>query len=35
VWKAGNAANRFSDWGKRCADAIRLSRDGKEPPSFS
>ena len=35
VWKAGNAANRFSDWGKRCADAIRLSREGKEPPSFS
>lgn len=35
VWKAGNAANRFSDWGKRCADAIRLSRSGKEPLSFS
>jgi tetratricopeptide (TPR) repeat protein len=35
VWKAGNTANRFSDWGKRCAEAIRLSREGKEPPSFS
>jgi tetratricopeptide (TPR) repeat protein len=35
VWKAGNAANRFSDWGKRCAEAIRLARAGKEPPSSS
>ena len=35
VWKAGNTANRFSDWGKRCAEAIRLAKAGKEPPSFS
>jgi tetratricopeptide (TPR) repeat protein len=35
VWKAGNGANRFSDWGKRCAEAIRLSRAGKEAPSYS
>ena len=35
VWKAGNGANRFSDWGKRCAEAIRLVKAGKEPPSFS
>jgi tetratricopeptide (TPR) repeat protein len=35
VWKAGNGANRFSDWGKRCAEAIRLSRTGTEPQSFS
>ena len=35
VWKAGNSANRFSEWGKRCAEAIRLARAGKEPPSFS
>jgi tetratricopeptide (TPR) repeat protein len=35
VWKAGNGANRFSEWGKRCAEAIRLSRAGTEPPSFS
>ena len=35
VWKAGNAANRFSDWGKRCADAIRMSREGRVPLSFS
>lgn len=35
VWKAGNSANRFSDWGKRCAEAIRLSREGKEPRSYS
>lgn len=35
VWKAGNAANRFSDWGKRCAEAIRLSKTGKLPPSYS
>lgn len=35
VWKSGNGANRFSEWGKRCAEAIRLSKAGKEPPSFS
>jgi tetratricopeptide (TPR) repeat protein len=35
VWKAGNTANRFNQWGKRCADAIRMSREGKTPPSFS
>ena len=35
VWRGGNSANRFSAWGKRCAAAIRLARDGKEPPSFS
>jgi tetratricopeptide (TPR) repeat protein len=35
VWKAGNAANRFNDWGKRCGDALRLATEGKEPPSFS
>lgn len=35
VWKAGNGANRFSEWGKRCAEAIRLSRAGTEPQSFS
>lgn len=35
VWKAGNGANRFSDWGKRCAEAIRLAKAGIEPPSYS
>lgn len=35
VWKAGNAANRFSAWGRRCVEAIRLTREGKEPGSFS
>lgn len=35
VWRGGNTANRFSAWGKRCAAAIRLVREGKEPPSFS
>lgn len=35
VWKAGNRANRFSEWGKRCAEAIRQSRAGTEPQSFS
>lgn len=35
VWKAGNSANRFNEWGKRCAEAIRLAKAGKEPPSFS
>jgi Flp pilus assembly protein TadD len=35
VWKAGHSANRFSEWGKLCAEAIRLSRAGREPPGFS
>lgn len=35
VWKAGNSVNRFSDWGKRCGDALKLTRDGQEPRSFS
>ncbi len=35
VWKAGNAGNRFSEWGKRCREAIRLSHAGIEPQSFS
>lgn len=35
VWRGGNSANRFSAWGKRCAAAIRLAREGREPPSFS
>lgn len=35
AWKAGNSANRFSEWGKRCAAAVRLMQDGKQIPSFS
>lgn len=35
VWRSGNTANRFNAWGKRCAEAIRLTRAGQEPPSFS
>ncbi|MEO8194116.1 MAG: tetratricopeptide repeat protein [Gemmatimonadales bacterium] len=35
VWRAGNGANRFSEWGKRCADAVRRVRAGAEPQSFS
>ncbi len=35
VWKAGNSANRFSEWGKRCGEALRLSADGQEPRSHS
>jgi tetratricopeptide (TPR) repeat protein len=34
-WRAGHAANRFNVWGRRCAEAIRLSRAGQEPLSFS
>jgi tetratricopeptide (TPR) repeat protein len=35
VWKAGNLANRFSEWGKRCSEALKLTGEGKEPLSFS
>ena len=35
VWKAGNTANRFNEWGKRCGEAISLVAEGKEPRSLS
>jgi Flp pilus assembly protein TadD len=35
TWKAGHSANRFSVWGKRCAEALRCEERGKEPPSYS
>lgn len=35
VWRGGNSANRFSPWGKRCAEAIALGRSGGDPPGFS
>ena len=35
VWKAGNTANRFNEWGKRCAEALKLAAEGQEPRSFS
>lgn len=35
VWRGGHSANRFSPWGKRCAEAITLANAGREPPSFS
>jgi tetratricopeptide (TPR) repeat protein len=35
TWKSGHAANRFSVWGKRCAEALQCEEMGKEPPSYS
>ncbi len=35
VWKSGNSANRFSLWGRRCAEAMRATRAGEEPRAFS
>lgn len=35
VWKAGNSANRFSEWGKRCGEALKVTSEGQEPLSFS
>ena len=35
VWMSGNSANRFSVWGRRCAEAMRLVRAGEEPHSYS
>lgn len=35
VWKAGHTANRFNEWGKRCAEALRLASEGQAPRSFS
>jgi tetratricopeptide (TPR) repeat protein len=35
TWKAGNSANRFNVWGKRCAEAIRLADRGERAPTYS
>ncbi len=35
TWRAGQAANRFNVWGRRCGEAIRSSQAGMEPLSFS
>lgn len=35
VWKVGNSANRFSEWGKRCGEALRATSEGQAPLSFS
>jgi len=35
VWSEGNSANRFSLWGRRCAEAMRVVRAGLEPHGFS
>ncbi len=35
VWKAGRTANRFNEWGKRCAEALKLAAEGQAPRSFS
>jgi len=35
VWKAGNSANRFGLWGRRCAEAMRIACTGEEPLGFS
>lgn len=35
MWKSGNSANRFSLWGRRCAEAMRATRAGDEPRGFS
>jgi len=35
TWRAGHSANRFSVWGRRCAEAVRLAQSGQEPRSFS
>lgn len=35
TWRKGHAANRFSVWGRRCAEAVKQSLGGTEPPSFS
>lgn len=32
TWQAGNAANKFNPWGKRCQDMMDLVARGEEPP---
>ena len=31
AWKEGNAANRFSPWGKKCGEVLATVREGGEP----
>jgi tetratricopeptide (TPR) repeat protein len=33
AWRAGHAANRFSPWGKRCAEAVAAVEAGQAPPA--
>ncbi len=35
AWKAGQSANRFNVWGRRCGEAIRQVRARQEPCSYS
>lgn len=35
AWGEGNSTNRFSLWGRRCAEAMRVARAGQEPRGFS
>ncbi|HVF38320.1 MAG TPA: tetratricopeptide repeat protein [Gemmatimonadaceae bacterium] len=35
VWRAGQNANRFNIWGRRCGDALKQMKAGQEPRSFS
>jgi tetratricopeptide (TPR) repeat protein len=32
VWRDGYAANKFSPWGKRCAEVLAIVEGGGEPP---
>ncbi len=32
AWKSGSEANKFSPWGKRCAELLHLVEHGGEPP---
>ena len=35
TWRAGQQANRFGVWGRRCAEAVRAIQSGQEPRGFS
>jgi tetratricopeptide (TPR) repeat protein len=32
TWRAGFAANKFSPWGKRCAEVLEIVAGGGAPP---
>lgn len=32
AWKTGSEANKFSPWGKRCAEMLEIVEQGGEPP---
>ena len=35
TWREGATANKFSPWGRRCAEMVEMAESGGEPPRVS